>query len=604
MRLGFMVCIVLSALTSACLSARGAEPFKDTFDGEKLDTKAWAAGGSNHAVQNVRDGSLRLVTTGQQNSSTVTTKRGDFNFFEAPVTVVWDLIPERTLAGPYPVTDWSKTYASMSLGSAEDGGASASLALTAWPEGFPKPGKDAKWDYKKPHYTLTFGEFMPEYPDHGWAITGVPSRILWTLDKNKYTVELIGAEFTEGDKAKRTGEDKLTEDAFKGGYHLKLFTSSHAKSMEPGVGFLGGVVYTDAVYVTAPDQIPPAPKRKPIEPIPTEAEMLQKILGDKPAESAPPQYLFGMNYAGCTFRPEQGFVPPSAESLDYYKSKGILLMRLPFKWEKLQPKLNGELDGEYVAQMKKTVQMMADRGMKVILDMHNYAQYDHKTIGTADVPLSAFEDAWRRLAVEFKDSPNIWGYGLMNEPVHAKENWWRVAQAGIDGIRKADKNTMIIVAGSGWGGTKGWSTGPSAKLPEQIKDPSKNLCYEGHCYFDHNYSGKYGSTYEYEINRPGARLDPMCGVERIRPFVEWLKKNHCRGLLGEFSVPSNPDRDPRWLLVLDNLCEYLAENNVPSTFWAGGDLWTRERCYVVEPYRGEDRPQMKVLLKHAAKAGK
>ncbi len=41
---------------------------------------------------------------------------------------------------------------------------------------------------------------------------------------------------------------------------------------------------------------------------------------------------------------------------------------------------------------------------------------------------------------------------------------------------------------------------------------------------------------------------PLIGVERLRPFTEWLKEHHARGFIGEFGVP---DDDPRWLEVLD-----------------------------------------------------
>src|SRR3982751_3147994 len=38
------------------------------------------------------------------------------------------------------------------------------------------------------------------------------------------------------------------------------------------------------------------------------------------------------------------YVYPAAKELDYYKSKGVTLVRLPFRWERMQPVLNGELD--------------------------------------------------------------------------------------------------------------------------------------------------------------------------------------------------------------------------------------------------------------------
>ena len=97
----------------------------------------------------------------------------------------------------------------------------------------------------------------------------------------------------------------------------------------------------------------------------------------------------------------------------------------------------------------------------------------------------------------------------------------------------------------------------------------------------------------------------MVGVKRLEPFVAWLKAHNVKGFIGEFSVPANLDRDPRWLIVLDHVYEYLRQNELPNTFWAAGTLWTPGRSYVIEPdwhegpNQGKDRPQTQILLKHA-----
>lgn len=63
---------------------------------------------------------------------------------------------------------------------------------------------------------------------------------------------------------------------------------------------------------------------------------------------------------------------------------------------------------------------------------------------------------------------------------------------------------------------------------------------------------------------------PTIGVDRVRPFVDWLKKHNKRGLLGEYGVPGD---DPRWLECLDLFLNYLAENGVEGTYWAAGARW-------------------------------
>ena len=43
--------------------------------------------------------------------------------------------------------------------------------------------------------------------------------------------------------------------------------------------------------------------------------------------------------------------------------------------------------------------------------------------------------------------------------------------------------------------------------------------------------------------------------------MKWLKENNYKGILGEFGVPANPDRNPRWLVILNNVYAYFGENN-------------------------------------------
>ena len=37
-------------------------------------------------------------------------------------------------------------------------------------------------------------------------------------------------------------------------------------------------------------------------------------------------------------------VIPTEKDLDYFKAKGLYLVRFPFRWERIQPTMNGELN--------------------------------------------------------------------------------------------------------------------------------------------------------------------------------------------------------------------------------------------------------------------
>jgi endoglucanase len=341
------------------------------------------------------------------------------------------------------------------------------------------------------------------------------------------------------------------------------------------------------------------------------------------------EYMVGINWAGPEFAAQEvpgvegrHFGWPTAESLDYWKRKGVRLIRLPFLWERLQPKLMNDFDPAYGRSLQRAVQMIGQREMVVILDVHNYAMYRKNPIGSPEVPREAFADLWRRLAAAYRDNKAVWGYGLMNEP-NRKCVWLPAAQAAIDGIRTVDKQTRIFVADD----YPGWATSGAAKRekdlavwaekqmpipdPKALRDPSDRIRFELHAYFDHDASGTYRKTYAEEIARtdgPGVRVGPEIGITRIRPFVEWLKKHNVKGFIGEYSAPANPNCDERWLVALDKTLAYMEANCLPSAFWAGGTRWTPGNGSVIEPQgwsrslseqqRKQDRPQLKVLQKY------
>ena len=111
--------------------------------------------------------------------------------------------------------------------------------------------------------------------------------------------------------------------------------------------------------------------------------------------------------------------------------------------------------------------------------------------------------------------------------------------------------------------------------------------YEAHQYFDSDHTGTYQLGYALD----GATADR--GVEWVRPFAEWLKQHHVRGIITEFGVPND---DARWLELTRRLLAYLARENIPWTYWAGGPWWG-DYPLSAEPKHGLDAPIMAVLTK-------
>ena len=77
---------------------------------------------------------------------------------------------------------------------------------------------------------------------------------------------------------------------------------------------------------------------------------------------------FGSNFPGVY---NTDYTYPEASDLDYWNDHGLKLIRFPFKWERLQYELNGELNRHDLDKMKAFVTAAAERDMVVLLDLHN-----------------------------------------------------------------------------------------------------------------------------------------------------------------------------------------------------------------------------------------
>jgi len=300
----------------------------------------------------------------------------------------------------------------------------------------------------------------------------------------------------------------------------------------------------------------------------------------------------GVNLCGAEFGEinlpgtyEKDYIYPDPTSLDYYKDKGILLIRIPFRWERLQRTLFGDLDPDELSRLNHLVTEINQREMQCILDPHNFARYNGHIIGSSEVPINAYKDFWVKVADHFKSESAIFAYGLMNEPYETNGLWPEISQSAVDGIRSVDTKHTILIPGEGWSSAFKWKENNSNL---NIYDSTDNLMYEAHVYFDEDESGRYKKAY----NECGAY--PEIGIDRVQPFINWLNTNGKLGFIGEYGIPNN---DERWLVVVDKFLTYLESNNISSVYWAGGPWWSDDPLSI-EPtgtYYLIDKPQMKVV---------
>jgi hypothetical protein len=297
--------------------------------------------------------------------------------------------------------------------------------------------------------------------------------------------------------------------------------------------------------------------------------------------------ISGMEYGVAGAVQNTNYVVPTLSELQYYKSQGTDLIRLPLSWETLQTALNGPLTGSYVANIKSVLANAASLGMKVILDIHNYGSYNGVKIGTTTVTDADFANLWTRLSKAVAGSAGLGGYDLMNEPSNmpAATSWTNAAQAAITAIRKVDTKTPIYVEGNDYANSDNWSNiNPGLAT---LKDPSNNLIFSAHVYLDSDDSGThYDWAQEAAL---GTTVDT--GVDRLENFVAWLNQYHLKGDVGETGVGND---NSAWLQALNNTVAYAKANNLQTTYWAGGAWWGNYPMSV-EPANGVSAAQMAIL---------
>lgn len=279
---------------------------------------------------------------------------------------------------------------------------------------------------------------------------------------------------------------------------------------------------------------------------------------------------------------------PTEEEVEYFYKKGFKTVTIPFRWERVQKELGGELDYQEIGEIKKVIGWCSNKDMQVIVSMHNYGRYKKNgieyLIGSNTVSRNDFADVWNRLVNAFSGSQNLYGFELMTEPHEMQGfDWFTTAQQAINSIRDADKRNNIIVDGENYAAAESWYQ--YSDILKNLKDPANKLIYNAHCYFDIDFTGKY--IYSYEQNK----VDDSTGIKRVMPFVNWLRENNKKGIIGEFAVP---DTDPRWLTVMQAFLKYLSDNKVSANYWASGKRWSGNPLSVY-PLAQNERPQMSIL---------
>lgn len=297
--------------------------------------------------------------------------------------------------------------------------------------------------------------------------------------------------------------------------------------------------------------------------------------------------LSGMEEGGkVPGKPYFDFAVPSEDEYAYFASKGLKLVRLPFKWERLQPVAGQALAADYLTLIHTQTQMAANNSMTVILDNHGFGSGYGTKLDGGSASNANFADLWRRLAVEFKGNPAIAGYDIMNEPnnMPSPGAWHAAAQAAIDTIRTVDTETPLYIEGNHWSGAANWSANnPTLHTLDDHLCTNRGfgagkgcIVWSAHCYLDSDNSGTHFNwTQQVEDG-----VTVQTGVDRLRDFASWLKAHDFeRAHIGELGAGRD---NIGWLKSLNNSLAFMDANDWELTYWSAGPWFSGHYPYDVD----------------------
>ncbi len=304
-----------------------------------------------------------------------------------------------------------------------------------------------------------------------------------------------------------------------------------------------------------------------------------------PSAALPGINISGGEFGGSAGRLGYDYIYPSATEMRSYAAQGFKVLRVPFRWERLQPSLYGPLSETDRKALKSVVTQANSLGLTVVLDMHNYGQRQLSgkaaTLGSGELAATALTNAWVMIMEDYRSNPNVW-IGLMNEPnKQSPQIWWDIARQVTKDLRAQKIDNKLLVPGTAWTGAHNWIGSGNAAQADSFVDPANNFAFEVHQYLD---AWSTGTTDICETD----------SGKRVNAILSWAETRKVQLFFGEIAASGQPQCAIEYADMLQRL------NHSPSvlawTAWGGGAWWGANYMFRLQSRTETMTPHLSLLL--------
>lgn len=194
------------------------------------------------------------------------------------------------------------------------------------------------------------------------------------------------------------------------------------------------------------------------------------------------------------------------------------MFRLPVGWQYLvNNNLGGNLDPTNAGRYDQLVQACLATGATCVIDIHNYARWNGKIIGSSGGPTDdQFVSLWRQLAQKYGSNPRM-VFGVMNEPhdLSSVDQWVSTVQKVVTAIRAVAPTSLVLIPGSSWSSAAALATeaGPALLKVTNPDGGTENIIFDVHKYLDSDNSGTHTECVTNNIDNA------------FGPLATWLRTN-------------------------------------------------------------------------------